>query len=590
MAKLGNVFKRGRGSRKEGISPFKAGLIAIILTVVGSYFAYTQANPFADKYEFSAAFHTSNNLAADAPVRIAGVDVGVVTSVERIPGEDGARVWMEMEEEGLPIHEDSELEIRPRIFLEGNEFVDLQPGTPSAPVLDDGETIPVNQTATPVQLGQVLSVLESDTREDLRTLFEEYSFTALKGGGAEGFRDSIPFWEGAYKNSALANDALLGNQTGHLFRLVQGQQQTFDALSSEPEELQGLVTNFNTTAAAFAREDDALQATIPALRDVLAVGRPALQSLNSSFPGIQRFSVDALPGVISSRTTIPETFPFIRQLRLLFQPSELQGLTDDLRRTIPPLVRLNARTRPFLDQARQLSRCTNDVLLPFARTPIPSGDPGPVPAVGPNWMEEGPTFGPEGPDFPFDPQYAANPFMEQGPRGFTGLAGESRTYDGIGKAFRVNFKLDNAATVFRPGAGSFEDEFILLGRGDERSRPAPPPMAPGQVEAYRQPSFRPDFPCELSVPPDLRAPEAGESIANQAEAGDVFESEIPLVPDEPLSVSGAAAASRDEGDLAQQILEDVDPETRRQLEDEGLLDGLETDGASGPSADEGERP
>ncbi len=586
MAKLGNVFKRGRGSRKEGISPFKAGLIAIVLTVLGAYFAYTQANPFADKYEFSAAFHTTNNLKTESPVRIAGVDVGIVTRVERIPGEDGARVWMEMDDQGLPIHDDAELEIRPRIFLEGNEFVDLQPGTPSAPVLEDGETIPVNQTATPVQFGQVLSVLESDTREDLRTLFEEYSFTALKGGGAEGFRDSIPFWEGAYKNSALANDALLGNQTGHLFRLVQGQQQTFDALSSEPEELQGLVTNFNTTAAAFAREDDALQATIPALRDVLAVGRPALQSLNSSFPGIQRFSVDALPGVISSRTTIPETFPFIRQLRLLFQPSELQGLTADLRRTIPPLVRLNARTRPFLDQARQLSRCTNDVLLPFARTPIPSGDPGSEPAVGP---DPTPTFGPEGPDFPTDPEYAANPFMEQGPRSFTGLSGESRTSDGIGKAFRANFKLDNVATIFRPGSGALGDEFILLGEGDERSRPAPPPpFVPSQPsQGYRQPSFRPDFPCELSVPPDLRAPEAADTIEDNAL--DQFTSDIPLVPDEPLT-SGAAAASSDEGDLAQQILEDVDPETRQQLEDEGLLDGLETDGASGPSADEGERP
>ena len=43
---------------------------------------------------------------------------------------------------GLPIHKDATLKIRPRIFLEGNFFVDLQPGTPSAPTIDDGDTIP----------------------------------------------------------------------------------------------------------------------------------------------------------------------------------------------------------------------------------------------------------------------------------------------------------------------------------------------------------------------------------------------------------------------------------------------------------------
>ena len=35
---------------------------------------------------------------------------------------------------------------------------------------------------------------------------------------------------------------------------------------------------------------------------------------------------------------------------------------------------MNARAVPFLNQNRALSACTNDILLPFARTPIPTGD------------------------------------------------------------------------------------------------------------------------------------------------------------------------------------------------------------------------
>ena len=197
------IFRRSKAAgRKKGMSPFKAGLLAIVLVVVGTYFAYTKANPFADPYEFSASFNTVNNLQADSEVRIAGVEVGTVKTVEPIEGGgDGATVTMEIEDHGLPIHEDAEIKIRPNIFLEGNEFVDLEPGSPTAPVLDAGGTIPVNQTATPVQLGQVLSVLQTDTREDLRTFLEEYAFEALNGGGARAFNDSIEYWEDAYRNT-----------------------------------------------------------------------------------------------------------------------------------------------------------------------------------------------------------------------------------------------------------------------------------------------------------------------------------------------------------------------------------------------------
>ena len=68
---------------------------------------------------------------------------------------------MEINDDGLPIHEDATAKIRPRIFLEGNFFVDLQPGTPRARRSPDGDTIKVTQTATPVQLDQVLTALQS---------------------------------------------------------------------------------------------------------------------------------------------------------------------------------------------------------------------------------------------------------------------------------------------------------------------------------------------------------------------------------------------------------------------------------------------
>ena len=98
------------------------------------------------------------NIHSKSPVRIAGVDVGKVASIKR-EGHTGL-VTMEIENKGLPIHTDATVKIRPRIFLEGNWFVELSPGSPSAKTVSSGYTIPITQTADPVQLDQVLDALE----------------------------------------------------------------------------------------------------------------------------------------------------------------------------------------------------------------------------------------------------------------------------------------------------------------------------------------------------------------------------------------------------------------------------------------------
>ena len=81
---------------------------------------------------------------------------------------------MEIESSGLPIHSDATLKIRPRIFLEGNWFVELQPGSPSAKTLSSGATLPITQTSDPVQLDQVLDALNTDTRANLQNFLIGY--------------------------------------------------------------------------------------------------------------------------------------------------------------------------------------------------------------------------------------------------------------------------------------------------------------------------------------------------------------------------------------------------------------------------------
>ena len=168
-----------------GMSPFRAGVLALVVLGVFTYFGFTKANPFSNPYEFDGVFQTANNLKPNSPVRIAGVEVGKVKKVEPVDeGTGGARVTMKLKDKALPIHEDARLKIRPRIFLEGNFFVDVQPGSPSAPELEDGGTIPVTQTAAPVQFGDLLSALQDDTRQDLQNFLKEYSNGLAKGCGS----------------------------------------------------------------------------------------------------------------------------------------------------------------------------------------------------------------------------------------------------------------------------------------------------------------------------------------------------------------------------------------------------------------------
>ena len=435
------------------MSELKSGVIALVLVAVFAWFGFTKANPFSNPFELEAAFRTANGLKPNSPVRIAGVEVGKVVKVKAVPG-GGARAEMQIEDRALPIHRDAKLKVRPRIFLEGNFYVDVQPGSPSAPAVENGHLIPATQTAAPVQMGDVLAELQRDAREDLKTFLDEYS-RGLSGEGARGFNDSIRYWKGAYRSSALASDATLGDRPHRdIQRVLRGQQRTFAALARDERALKDLVTKFNVTAGALGREDDALRASVPALRDTLRVARPALGSLNGALPSVRAFAVDALPGVRSSDEALRASLPFIRQARLLVRPAELRGLAAQLRLRLPDLVRLNTTTVPLLRQSRALSACTNEVLVPFLQTPVPdvAGEPD---------------------------ANTGQKVRFQIQRDFPGLSGESRVFD-------ANYQFFRGSGVPNP----------------TRVQPVIP------ASGNQPPPRRPDVPCETQEPPDLHAPDA----------------------------------------------------------------------------------
>ena len=446
--------------RRKGINPALLGGILLVAAAVALVYAFTLYNPFAQHFEIQAAFKSSVNIKPGSPVRIAGVEVGEVSKVEPLrKGADAAIVTLDMKKAGRPVHKDARAKIRPRIFLEGNFYVELRPGSPSAPELGDGDMIPIQQTAVPVQLDQVLKALEKDTRADLREALAEL-FRSYSDDAGKSFNASLEFQPDAYRFSAQVNDALLGKNPSDLSDYIRDQGTVAAGLDRNPGQLKALISDFNRFAGALAREQGALQAAVAELPTTLRNATPALDALNAAFPDVRRLAVGAVPGVRSTGPALEALQPLVVQLRALVSRPELRGLSADLRSATPPLTRFARQTVPLLGELRQFASCASNVILPAGNDRIEDAR---FPANGPTHQE----------------------FFKV----LTGLSGESRSFDANGQFFKVL------------GTGGVET--LTLGSGVFGTA-ASPILGTNPPKANRRPPLRPDVPCETQEQPDLR--------------------------------------------------------------------------------------
>jgi phospholipid/cholesterol/gamma-HCH transport system substrate-binding protein len=385
--------KRKRVLRKDrtGPNPFLVGLLVLLLAAIASYAGFSKHVPFTHGFRVKAVFENANNVRPNSPVRIAGVNIGKVKSVQAYKGGDGnaAVVTMEIDKAGLPIHKDATMKVRPRIFLEGNEFVDLSPGTPAAPTISDGDTLPMTQTAAPVQFDQILTALQSNTRDDLKRLLEGYGTAltyqptaaddvtqdpAVKGEtAAKSLNDSIDTAPGALRNASIVNHAFLGLQSHDLSGLVDNTGKVTRALSRNEQSLKDFVTNFNTTMASLASRQSELKQTIALLGPTLEHTNTALTHLDASFPNTRAFAKEILPGVKETPATIDAALPWIAQTRKLVSQAELGGLTKELKPTTVDLARLVDGTLTALPQADLVSQCVTHTILPTGDIKISDG-------------------------------------------------------------------------------------------------------------------------------------------------------------------------------------------------------------------------
>jgi virulence factor Mce-like protein len=306
----------------------------------------------------SARFAQANGVDDSTPVRIGGVDVGHVVRLEAAYG-NTTDVVMSITDGGVHLHADAAAQIRWRTLLGGSMYIDLHPGSASAPPLGNG--IPLSQTGSQVDWDQFNAQLSSTARPQLRREFK---------GFAAGLSD--PVREGrtlgvlgpTLRTIGQSSAALRGQDVGDLAKLVETTAGTVKALGSDTAGLRALVDGADRTLAATATHNVALAQTIqlspPALDATMTTDRVLDRTLTELDPLVARLQPGSRllgpmtavlrPMLIQTRNTLADAFPLLR-----VSPGALRALGYAGREGVPwimgfwPIVRrLNRDLLPFL--------------------------------------------------------------------------------------------------------------------------------------------------------------------------------------------------------------------------------------------------
>ena len=466
-----------RGPRE--VTVVGAGLMAIMAAFVACWLAFGGPNPYDRKFELNAIVASGSELHSRTPVRIAGVEVGKVKKVERGPG-SLATLTMELDQRAQPLHRDATLKIRPRIFLEGNFFVDLGPGTPAAPLMKDGGTIPLAQTAIPVQLDQILTSLRRSNRRDLLDLLDGLG-EGLSDGGADAFNDSLPSWAPAFARGSQAMEALRGREPHDLSGTIAESQTVTTALADRRGDLADAVTGLARTTTALASRREQLAQSIPEFDSLLREASPAFAALNGLFPTARLFVAEARPGIREAPATLRIANPLLAQLQGLLSPSELPALIRAGDPAIRSLARLQPKLRELLSLVTPVTDCVRRNVIPTLKTVV-----------------HDPPLTDGRPDLPIYRELL---------NGLVGLSSASQNFDGNGPSLRYHagFGDETFGTGTVPSVGE-----ALVGVTSE-------PLLGSRPRYTAQiPPYRPNVECRTQKPPDINGAQTGPAFSTPA--------------------------------------------------------------------------
>ena len=307
-------------------------------------------------YRVSVSFQEASQLATEADVRISGVPVGKVKTIENDPQTGRSTVTIELEAKYSPLPSDAKAMLRQKTLL-GETYVELTPGSQRARKLPEGGRLPAGNVSETVELDEILRTFDPETRD----AFQEWVQTqgaAIAGHGRD-LNDALgnlgPFAEDA----AVLVD-ILNRQEPAVTRLVSNTGVVFEALTERGDQLRELIENSNRVFQTTAQRDSELQDTFVALPTFERESRQTVDRLT-------QFARDTDPLVDQLRPAARELSPTLRDLSALAPDleaffRELNPLIDASVRGLPAAERVLRDIRPVLAQVDPALRQLNPVL------------------------------------------------------------------------------------------------------------------------------------------------------------------------------------------------------------------------------------
>lgn len=352
-------------SSKAQTHPVRTGAIVITLGLLLIVGTVLQKVPILDSesgYTIRADFAKVNNVDSRTPVRVDGVDVGMVTGVGAGPDpRRSSELRMLITDSGIALHSDASAQIRWRTILGGPVYVDLDPGSSDAPRLSG--PIPVSRTGSQAELDDVLRLYNGSTDQAQRDMLKGLSQTLAAPAATQGSIGALP--DLSTVGSGLA--PYQGTDPGDLSSLVRTTAQTMQELGANFGSLQTLVSGAAQTFGAIDAQRPALgqmlslspgtldstYVTMARLRTTLDHLDPLVSHLE---PGAQLVAStsDALrPALGQTQAVLNEARPLLASARPTFADlrAAAQSGTPVLEGLMAPIARLNNQIFPWL-QAR----------------------------------------------------------------------------------------------------------------------------------------------------------------------------------------------------------------------------------------------
>jgi virulence factor Mce-like protein len=463
------MTRKVRGGRRV-LHPLAVAALVIAAALAVTYYAFNEGLPLVHGFRVHVVLSASESLRSDSPVRIAGVQVGKVDGVTRGPG-NTARATLDLEGSALPLHTDATVRVRPRLFLEGSSYVDLAPGTPGAPIMRDGGTIPLSHTTVAVQAYQVLSTFDRPTREHLQGMLRAFG-QSLAGGGASGLREAASVLAPTLRDVAWVTRAAGGSEPNDLQDFVRTAANVTGTLAANRSRLAGLVSDLNTTAHALASSGASLGQTIAGIDAVLAGAPPSLSAFDRALPPLTRLARGLDPALKIAPPLIGRVTGAAEELGRLVAPAERSKLLTALNGVFVSLPTLVRRLGALFPVVKPVTDCVRTHIAPIFLATVPDG------ALS-----------------------SGQPVWQEFAHALVGLAGASQNFDANGHTLRILIGAGlETATAVLPGLGKVLA--TLPGTGPMLGAR---PQWQGDLTAS---DFNPGAPCSEQPVPSLSSPTA----------------------------------------------------------------------------------